>query len=92
MLVLLPPLVPSPAPVVTGVAAAVPLDLDESEACLRGARGVEGELEVAVGVVTAVPLPALLDDKVLRLEGVVVLVRLLELSEEERLYSNENGN
>lgn len=81
MLVLLPPLLaPSPAPAaaVTGVAVAVPLDLDESEACLRGARGVEGELEVAVGVVTAVPLPALLDDRVVvRLDGVVVLVRLL---------------
>lgn len=67
-------------------AAPALLLLDDSEAFLRGARGVDGDPAVAVvGVVTAVPLPALLDDNVLRLDGVVALVRLLELPEDERL-------
>lgn len=66
----------------------VPAVFDESEACLRGARGVEGELEAAVGVVVAVPLPALLDDSVPRLDGVVALVLLLELPDEDLIDPN----
>lgn len=77
----------------TGVLIGEPVEAPDAELVLVvplvffGARGVDGALTAALGVVVLPPLPLLLVAKLLllRFDGVAALVRLLEFPELERL-------